>query len=69
LEPPRADPPPRAEAFTSDTSLWAKILFRRVGRERREPVFRALTRVLHPDVGGDHHLMQELNAAREELDR
>lgn len=46
---------------------WARVLFRRVGRMRSEPVFRALTRVLHPDAGGDTALMTELNRARDEL--
>ncbi len=62
------DPPPRTTTGT-DTARWAKILFRRVGPSRREPVFRALTRVLHPDVGGDTALMRELNDARDELKR
>jgi hypothetical protein len=69
IGPPRTDPPPRAGGPILDTAQWARILFRRVGPNRREPVFRALTRILHPDVGGDHRLMQELNVAREELDR
>jgi hypothetical protein len=67
LEPPRTDPPPRADTRIPDTAQWARILFRRVGPNRRDPVFRALTKVLHPDVGGDHSLMQELNQAREQL--
>jgi hypothetical protein len=36
-----------------------------VGKDRVEPVHRALVKVLHPDVGGDTKLMQELNAARD----
>ncbi len=63
------DPPPRTTTGT-DPSQWAHILFRRVGPTRREPVFRALTRIFHPDLPtGDGRLQQELNAAREELDR
>jgi hypothetical protein len=67
LDPPRTDPPPRANNSTPDTAQWAKLLFRRIGPNHRDPVFRALTKVLHPDVGGDHSLMQELNQAREQL--
>ncbi|HTX96848.1 MAG TPA: hypothetical protein VME67_19525 [Mycobacterium sp.] len=71
LEPSPADPPPRAGAFTSDMSQWARILFRRVGPTRRDPIFRALTKVVHPDnpATGDTAIQRELNAAREELDR
>jgi hypothetical protein len=64
------DPPPRTTVGT-DPSQWARILFHRVGPTRREPVFRVLTKVLHPDnpVTGDTTIQKELNAAREELDR
>jgi hypothetical protein len=61
------DPPPPRDVPGADNTQWARILFRRVGPNRRDPVFRALTKVLHPDVGGDHSLMQELNQAREQL--
>ena len=46
---------------------WAKLLFRRVGSGKTDIVYRALSRVLHPDVGGDTQLMQELNDARREI--
>jgi hypothetical protein len=65
LDPPRSDPPPRADG--PDTAQWARDLLTRVGPSHRDPVFRALTKVLHPDVGGDHRLMQDLNRARDEL--
>ena len=60
------DPPPRTGAGTDQ---WARTLLRRVGPTRREPVFRALTRVLHPDNAdtGDTTLQRELNLAREQL--
>jgi hypothetical protein len=64
------DPDPRPHTTTgTDLSQWARILFRRVGPARREPVFRALTRVLHPDnaATGDTALQRELNSAREQL--
>jgi hypothetical protein len=43
------------------------VLMEAVGPQRREAVFRALTRVLHPDVtGGDNTLQQQqLNEARD----
>lgn len=54
---------------TASTSQWAEVLFQRVGEARVESVFRALTRVLHPDnlVTGDGSLQQELNNARDDL--
>lgn len=63
--------PPQAGTHVPDTAGWARILFRRVGPTRHEPVFRVLTKVLHPDnpVTGDTAIQNELNAAREELDR
>jgi len=42
---------------------WASVLFDSVGRARAADVYRALSRILHPDVGGDHHLQQQLNDA------
>lgn len=44
---------------------WADELFTAVGPSRAEVVYRALSRVLHPDAGGDTALMQQLNAARQ----
>ena len=62
LNEPKAEPPPAAD--------WARVLFRRVGKQRTEPVFRALTRILHPDnPSGDTALQRELNTARDELPR
>jgi hypothetical protein len=59
------NPPPRA----GGSGQWAHTLLHRVGPLRREPVFRALTRVLHPDnpATGDAVLQRELNTAREHL--
>jgi hypothetical protein len=42
------EPAPR-QAHRTDAD-WAQQLFRRVGAHRADPVFRALARVLHPDV-------------------
>jgi hypothetical protein len=65
IEPPRE--PPRTNGRTIDGADWAHTLLHRVGPERRERVFRGLSKLLHPDVGGDTVLMRELNAAREQL--
>ncbi|MCB1258664.1 MAG: hypothetical protein KDB26_16245 [Microthrixaceae bacterium] len=44
---------------------WAEALFTAVGSDRREAVFRALSKVLHPDTAtGDTVLMQTLLEAR-----
>lgn len=62
LEPP---PPPTNGGDPLD---WARVLFTRVGPTRREPVFRALTKILHPDAAtGDTTLQRELNLARDQL--
>lgn len=53
-----------AEAKQGD---WATSLLRRCPPELEEKVFRALTRVLHPDTGGDNDLMRDLNVARDRL--
>ncbi len=44
---------------------WAQIMFRRVGHHGADAVYRALSRVLHPDSPtGDTSLQRELNEAR-----
>jgi hypothetical protein len=48
---------------------WAHHLFAAVGPKRHTTVYRALSRCLHPDVGGDHQLMQTLNRAYAEIDK
>lgn len=48
---------------------WGDALFEAVGDGLIEPVYRALSRILHPDIGGDTQLMQELNAARDRHER
>lgn len=50
-----------------DAAHWARILFKRVGPARTSAVYRALSRCLHPDVGGDTDLQRELNDAYAEL--
>ena len=44
---------------------WADSLFAAVGPDRAEAAFKALAKALHPDVGGDNTLMQQLIAGRE----
>ena len=46
-------------------ATWARALFDRVGASRAPAVYRALSRVCHPDHGGDHDLQTELNQAYE----
>lgn len=59
--PPPPPPPPLKGADT-----WADTLFRAVGPDREEVVFKALTKILHPDVKtGDEKLMKQLNQARD----
>lgn len=48
---------------------WADALFAAVGPGRDDAVYRALSRVLHPDHGGDPQLQQALNVARDRLRR
>jgi hypothetical protein len=40
---------------------WATALYDSLPPRLRQPVFRALARLLHPDTGGDKKVMQELN--------
>jgi len=49
-------------AETSSAS-WADALRSALPEHLREPAFKALQRVLHPDVGGDGRLAQQLNDA------
>jgi hypothetical protein len=65
--PPPRDPPPRRPPPRATSTDWCGPLFSAVGPDRREAVFKALVRVLHPDNAktGDTKLMQDLNAARD----
>lgn len=67
-EPPPREPP-RSNGRAINGDQWAHVLFRQVGPDRREPVFRALTRILHPDnqSTGDNTLQRQLNDAYGEL--
>lgn len=62
IAPPTSPPSPSGSGGD-----WAVALFAAVGPTRADPVFRALAKVLHPDVAtGDSALMRALLAAREE---
>ena len=50
-----------------DSSAWARTLFRRLGPARAPQAYRLLSRVCHPDHGGDHQLQIELNQAYAEF--
>lgn len=45
---------------------WAQSLHDALPPDLLRPTYVALSRVLHPDTGGDHHLMQTLNLAWDE---
>jgi len=47
------------------TAGWAEMLLDAVGDDLAPKVYRALVCVLHPDHGGHHQLMVELNRARD----
>lgn len=48
----------------SNGTDWAVALLGECSPELRQQVFRALSKVLHPDTGGDQRLMQQLLEAR-----
>jgi hypothetical protein len=54
---------------TNGSADWAGTLFAAVGTDRAQSVYRALSKVLHPDVGGDTKLMQQLSEAYERWDK
>jgi hypothetical protein len=56
-EPPPRQPPPSGDEIDA--------LFRRLPVQLRTPAFRALAKVLHPDIGGDPGLMRSLITAHE----
>jgi hypothetical protein len=50
------------------TQNWAEVLLTAVGPERADAVFRAVSRIVHPDTeNGDAGLMRELIAARDRM--
>jgi hypothetical protein len=61
------DPPNRQHV--DDPAAWARAVFQRVGPTRAPLAYRLLSRVCHPDHGGDHQLQLELNQAFAEIER
>lgn len=55
----------RSTAAAASGQDWAEQLLGKLTPEQADKAYRALVRVLHPDVGGDHRLMQQLNVARD----
>ena len=51
--------PPAPRQLTGERPLTAFV--HSLPRHLRQPVYKALAKALHPDVGGDLALMQELN--------
>ena len=61
------EPPPQ-QRQRGDDANWARQMFHAVGSSRHGPVYRALSRVLHPDTPtGDTQLQRELNEAHAEI--
>ena len=66
LKPPHGAPPTNNGA---NDHAWALGVFRRVGPDRTDTVYRMLSKALHPDVGGSNELMRELNEARRSIEK
>ena len=58
---------PLNRTHVSDSAGWARAVFQRVGPTRAPQAYTLLSRVCHPDHGGDHQLQLELNQAYAEL--
>jgi hypothetical protein len=50
-----------------ETADWASLLLDNAPPELRPRIVRALSKVLHPDTGGDTRLMQQLNDASRQM--
>jgi hypothetical protein len=61
------DPPPRCDG--ADSAGWARAVFQRVGPTRAPLAYKLLSRLCHPDHGGEHQLQLELNEAFAEIER
>jgi hypothetical protein len=58
----------RPSSPSTPSPTWAEHLFAAVGPARHDAAYRALSKVLHPDVdSGDRVVMQQLNDARPQL--
>lgn len=64
----RETPPPPPTKPAPTAQPWAEQLLDAVGPDRRDAVYKAMCRILHPDVAtGSTELMRDLNAARDRL--
>ncbi len=61
------DDPPAQRYHGTDSAGWARAVFQRVGPNRAPLAYKLLSRLCHPDHGGDHQLQVELNQAFGEL--
>lgn len=68
LDPPKP-PPTNSHANSHNDHDWALGVFKRIGPNRSDAAYRLLSRLVHPDVGGSDAMMQELNAARREIEK
>jgi hypothetical protein len=59
--------PAQNPAHAADSAGWARAVFQRVGPNRAPQAYKLLSRLCHPDHGGDHQLQTELNQAFGEL--
>jgi hypothetical protein len=57
------------EPSSSIHDHWARAVFQRVGPTRAAAAYKLLSRVCHPDHGGDHQLQIELNQAYAAIER
>ena len=53
----------------TNSSGWAAALFDRVGPDKVKSIYRSMSRVLHPDVGGDPELFDELTKEYEKHEK
>src|SRR5262245_22884997 len=58
-------PPPPPPAQKKHELTWADHLYASLPDRFHAPVHAALSKILHPDIGGDTVAMQQLNAARD----
>lgn len=68
-EPFKREPPPREEKKSSSPGNPFVTVLGTLPVHLRHPMYKAMCRVLHPDVGGDKALMQQLNAAWQVYER
>ena len=55
------------QEIAAKKSSWAEELLSQLSPDQQKQVYRKLSTVLHPDVGGSHELMRDLNMANDLL--